>query len=114
MMMKNNKNRTAYTRESLQLEQYRLKQVIKEQELQLRQRVQQLPGELFYAGMDAVIPAALTGSITNKLLRFGRSFINKSVVKKNSGNTSRLVAVAKQAGIFTLLKLAYNIFIRKK
>ena len=112
--MKNNRNAVPHTRESLQLEQYRLKQVIKEQELQLRQRVQQLPGELFYAGVDALIPSALTGSLTDKLLRFGRNFINKSVVKKNSGNTSRLVALAKQAGIFTLLKMAYNVFIRKK
>ena len=112
--MKSNRNAPAYTRESLQLEQYRLKQVIKEQEQQLRQRVQQLPGELFYAGVDAVIPGALTGSFTDKILRFARNFINKSIIKKNSGNTSRLVAVAKQAGIFTILKLAYNIFIRKK
>jgi hypothetical protein len=112
--MKSNSNAPIHTRESLQLEQYRLKRVIKEQEQQLRQRVQQLPGELVYAGVDAVLPGALTGSITEKILRYASNFINKSIIKKNSGHTSRLVALAKQAGIFTLLKLAYNIFIKKK
>ena len=112
--MKSNRMASIHTRESLQEEQARLKRVIKMQETELRQRVQKVPGELFYAGIDAVIPGALTGRISNMILNAGRNFINKSVVKKDAGNTARLVAVAKQAGLFTLLKFAYNSFIRRK
>jgi len=112
--MKSNRMASIHTRESLQEEQARLKCVIKMQETELRQRVQKVPGELFYAGIDAVIPGALTGRISDMILSAGRKFINKSVVKKDAGNTARLVAVAKQAGLFTLLKFVYNSFIRKK
>jgi hypothetical protein len=103
-----------YTKETLQQEQRRLRLVIKEQEAAIRQRVQKLPGELFYASVDAVVPTVLSGKITNSVLNAGKNFINKSVVKKTSGNTSKLVTAAKQAGVFTLLKVAYNVFIRRK
>ena len=112
--MKSNRKEIMYTRESLQQEQARLKKLIREQETALRQRVQKMPGELFYAGVDAVIPGAFTGRISNTILNAARNLINKSIVNKGTGNTARLVAVAKQAGIFTLLKFAYNSFIRKK
>jgi hypothetical protein len=113
MMQKNNEP-VIYTKESLQLEQRRLKGVIKEQEEALRQRVQKLPGELLYAGADAILPDALTGKISDKILTAGKNFVNNSIVKKTSGNTSKLVTAAKQAGVFTLLKFAYNAFIKKK
>ncbi len=102
-----------YTKETLQQEQRRLKQVIKQQETELRQQVQKLPGELFYAGVDAVVPTVLSGKITGSVLNAGRNFINNSVLKKTGGNTSKLVTAAKQAGVFTLLKIAYNAFIKK-
>ena len=114
MMTKKNNNPVHYTKETLQQEQRRLKLVIRQQEAELRQRVQKLPGELVYAGVDAVLPAALTGKISDTILTAGKNFINKSIVKKTNGNTSRLVTAAKQAGIFALLKLAYNAFIRKR
>lgn len=103
-----------HTKESLQQEQRRLKLIIRQQEADLRQRVQKLPGEVLYAGVDAILPAALTGKISDKILTAGKNFVNKSLVKKASGNTSRLVTAAKQAGIFTLLKIGYNVFIKKK
>ena len=112
--MKKSSEPVIYTKESLQQEQRRLQLIIKQQEADLRQRVQKLPGELLYAGVDAVLPAALTGKISDKILNAGKNFINKSIVKKTSGNTSRLVMAAKQAGIFTLLKIGYNVFIKKK
>jgi len=102
-----------YTKETLQQEERRLKLLIKQQESELRQRVQKLPGELFYAGVDAVIPTVLSGKITGTVLNAGKNFINKSVLKKTDGNTSKLVTAAKQAGLFTLLKIAYSAFIKK-
>jgi len=103
-----------YTKESLQQEQRRLKLVIKAQEKDLRQRVQKLPGELLYTSVDAVLPAMLTGKISHGILNAGRNFINKSIVKKTAGNTSKLVTAAKQAGLFTLLKVGYNMLIKKR
>ena len=112
--MKSNSNNPVYTRDNLRLEQYRLKQEIKAQELELRQRVQRLPGEIFYVGAGAIIPGALTGNFTEKLLRLFSRFINKAMAGKGSGRVSGLLTIARQAGIFTLLKLAYNTFIGKK
>ncbi|MES1222163.1 MAG: hypothetical protein ABUT20_42100 [Bacteroidota bacterium] len=109
-----NKEPSIRTREELQLEQRRLKLVIKEQEAALRERVQKLPGELVYASVDSILPAALTGKVSDKILTVGKNFINNSIVKKTGGHTSRLVTAAKQAGIFTALRLAYKIFIKKK
>jgi len=114
MMTKKNSNAVHYTKETLQQEQRRLKLVIRQQETEIRQRVQKLPGELVYAGVDAVLPAALTGKISDKILTLGKNFINKSIVKKTNGNTSRLVTAAKQAGLVALLKFAYKAFIKKK
>jgi len=114
MMKTNNNVPQLYSKESLRLEQRRLKLEIKTQEEALRQRVQKLPGELLYASVDAVLPPVLTGKISHKILNFGRNFVNKSVVKKTSGNTSRLVTAAKQAGIVTLIRIAYKAFIKKK
>jgi len=113
-MTKKNSNAVHYTKETLQQEQRRLKLVIRQQETEIRQRVQKLPGELVCAGVDAVLPAALTGKISDKILTLGKNFINKSIVKKTNGNTSRLVTAAKQAGLVALLKFAYKAFIKKK
>ncbi len=112
--MKRPNDPVVYTKESLQQEQRRLRMIIRQQEDDLRQRVQKLPGELLYAGADALLPAALTGKISNKILTAGKNFVNNSIVKKTSGNTSKMVMAAKQAGVFTLLKFAYNAFIKKK
>jgi len=113
-MKKSTSEPVIYTKESLQQEQRRLKLIIKQQEADLRQRVQKLPGELLYAGVDAVLPTVLTGKISNKILTAGKNFVNNSIAKKTSGNTSRLVTAAKQAGVFTLIKIAYNAFIKKE
>jgi len=113
-MKKSRSEPVIYTKESLQQEQRRLKLIIRQQEADLRQRVQKLPGEVLYAGVDAVLPAVLTGKISDKILTAGKNFVNKTIVKKTSGNTSGLVTAAKQAGIFTLLKIGYNVFIKRK
>ena len=103
-----------YTKESLQAEQRRLKALIKEQEADLRQRVHKLPGELFYAGAGAIVPTVLSGKISHSVLNAGRTLINKVVDGKTNSNTAKMVAVAKQAGLFTLLKIGFNAFMKRK
>jgi hypothetical protein len=95
-------------------EQQRLQLLIKEQEAALRERVKKVPGELFYAGADAIVPAVLTGKISGAVLGAGRSIINKVVNGTSKKNDSKLVAMAKQAGIFTLARVVFNAVVRKK
>lgn len=113
--MKPNKTEAVrYSKESLQAEQRQLKATIKMQEAALRQRVKSLPGEMFYAGANAIVPAVLSGKISHSVLNAGRSLINKVVDNKSKDNDSKLVAMAKQAGLFTLLKIGFNAFMKKK
>jgi hypothetical protein len=103
-----------YTKESLQAEQRRLKAIIRGQETALRQRVKSLPGEMFYAGANAIVPTMLSGKISHSVLNAGRSLINKVVDNTSKDNDSKLVAMAKQAGLFTLLKIGFNAFMKRK
>jgi hypothetical protein len=101
--------------ETLQLAQQRLKMRIKEQERELRKRVQQVPGELFYSGVNSVVPTIISGKITSSVIKAGKNLVDKAFVKKGAeGNNSKLITAAKQAGIFTLLKIAYKAFVRNK
>jgi hypothetical protein len=98
----------------VQREQRRLRATIKMQEKELRQRVHKVPGELFYSGVNAVVPHFLNGKLTASALNAGRELINKSFQKKNgTGDNNALVTAAKQAGIFTLLKIAYRAFMKR-
>ncbi|HEY4149600.1 MAG TPA: hypothetical protein VGM41_11750 [Chitinophagaceae bacterium] len=103
------------TVEDLQREQRRLKGRIRVQEKELRQRVKQVPGELFYAGVNSVIPAMLSGKITNTALNFGKNFINKVFVKKDGEEAnSKLFNSARQIGLLALLKIGFNAFMNRK
>jgi hypothetical protein len=114
MIQANNQNKHILSVADLQREQRLLKGQIRQQEHELRQRVQQVPGELFYAGVNAVVPTVLSGKITNSVLNTGKAFINKAFVKKDGADNKGLVAAAKQVGLFTILKLAYRAFVSKK
>ncbi len=99
----------------LQREQRRLRKLIKAQEVELRQRLHQVPGELFYSGVNAVVPSFLEGKITSKVLNAGKDFINNTI-KKNEvdGQNKGLITAAKQTGLFTILRIAYKAFVHKK
>ena len=115
MMKQKNETGKIDSVETLQLAQQRLKMRIKEQERELRKRVQQVPGELFYSGVNSVVPTIISGKITSSIIKAGKSLVDKAFVKKGAeGNNSKLITAAKQAGIFTLLKIAYKAFVRNK
>jgi hypothetical protein len=115
MMTMNPKNELIRSAEDLRREQQRLRLIIKAQEQELRQRVQKVPGELFYSGVNSVLPAIVRGRVTATVLNAGRELINKSFVKKEGdGINTKLVTAAKQAGIFTILKIAFKAFMKKK
>ncbi len=105
------------TLEDLQREQRRLKAIIRTQEKELRGRVKQLPGELVYAGVNAVVPTFLSGKITTSVLGFIKALVNKAFAKKEDGEKeggSPLLGAAGKMGLFALLKVAFNAFMRKK
>ena len=103
------------TLEDLQREQRRLKAVIRVQEKELRGRVKELPGELVYAGINAVVPSFLSGKITTSTLGFIKTFINKAFTNKEGGeDNGKLMGAVKKVGIFALAKIAFNAFMRKK
>lgn len=101
--------------EDIQREQRKLRAVIKAQEQELRKRVQKVPGELFYSAVNTALPTVLTGRVSSYILNAGREFINNSFQKKAvDGSNSKLVTAVKQTGIFTILRIAYKAFMRKK
>jgi len=105
------------TMEDLQREQRRLKAIIRGQEKELRGRVKQLPGELVYTGINAVVPGFLSGKITTSALDFIKNLVNKIFAKKEAGEESHgspLLGAAGKMGLFALLKVAFNAFMRKK
>jgi hypothetical protein len=114
-MKPKNEKRMITTLDDLRREQQILKIRIKEQEHELRTRVQRVPGELFYSGVNSVVPAIISGKITSSMINVGKKLVDKAFVKKDrEGNNSKLITAAKQAGIFTILKIAYKAFVRGK
>ena len=114
-LMKKNDWSSIETIEDLQREQRRLKARIRVQEKDLRARVQQVPGELFYAGVNAVVPAFLSGKITSTALNFGKNLVDKLFAKKEGEeDNSKLVNSVKQMGLLTVVRFAFNAFMKKK
>lgn len=102
------------TFQSIRDEQFRLKLELKQQEAELRSRVKRLPGEIVYAGIDAILPKALGASFSDKLLNGAKKFINSAVVTKTGSRTAKIMAAAKRAGIFFIFKTLYQAFRSRK
>jgi hypothetical protein len=101
--------------EDLQMEQRRLKLRIRIQETELRKRVKQLPGELFYAGANAVVPSFLSGKVTSSVLNTGKSLVNSLFAKNGHDDTkSKVVSGLKNVGLFSALRFAFKTFIAKR
>jgi len=99
----------------LQREQRRLRACIQVQEKDLRQRVKQVPGELFQAGANAIVPGFLAGKITSSAIGLGKNLVMKLFSKKEEGeNGSPLLGAAGKMGLFTLLKVGFNAFMHRK
>lgn len=114
MKTPNNHKTALLTKEGLRDEQRRLTAAIKQQETELRSRAQQLPGELFYAGANAVVPAVLSGKISHKVFSAGRTLVNRLVNGKDAEKNNTALTMAKQAGLYTLAKMAFRAFMKRK
>lgn len=101
--------------EELKKEQLNARIRINEKEIELRRKVQQVPGELFYSGMDSVIPSMLTGKVSSFALNAGKGLINNFFLKKavTTGGFKLLNAV-KPSGIFKKLQYGFKALVKKK
>ena len=73
---------------------------IQEKEAALRNRVRQVPGELFYSSIDSIIPSMLTGKVSSFALNAGRGLINNFFVRKAvTAGSFKLLSYVKPSGV---------------
>jgi hypothetical protein len=80
---------------------------VKDDETLLKDRLQELPGQLLYTGVKYVIPSVLQGGVTNTVLDAGKGLVDLFFVKKNGqeqGGKRRIPPSLKKAGLLTALK----------
>jgi hypothetical protein len=102
--------------EDLQAQIKSVKITVKQKEKDLEERWNRLPQETLKSTVGAVVPFFLNNTVAAKTFNIiktaGSLFFSRSA--KEKGNIKEtLFASAKQLGLFTLLRTAYNIW-RKK
>ncbi|GEM_PF-5583450 len=87
-----------------------VKRRVKTQEAQLKDRLQELPGQLVYTGFKYVVPTLISGKITNSLLDGAKSMVDLFFLKsKDQGATK---GALKKAGLLTALKWGIRLALR--
>lgn len=101
--------------EDLKKEQYAVRLRILDQEAALRRKLNQVPGELFYSGMDSMIPSMLTGKVSSFALNAGKGMINHFFVKRavSAGGLSFLKLV-KPSGILRKAGAVIKAIVKRK
>jgi hypothetical protein len=87
-----------------------VKRRVKAQEVQLKDRLQELPGQLVYTGFKYVIPTLITGKITNSLLEGAKSMVDMFFIKKGEHKGTK--DTLKKAGLMTALKWGIRLALR--
>lgn len=85
---------------------------VKAEEKVLKDRLQELPGQLLYTGFKYVVPPILSGRITNTALDAGKSLVDLFFVKKDPGEGSAKSIIShsvKKAGLMTALKFGFRL-----
>lgn len=93
----------------LKREEQALRLRIREHESVLRERLNHIPGELFYSGVDNVLPNFIKGKISSLALGAGRGVINSFFLKKApvAYGSLKVLQAVKPSG---LIKKAGSIF----
>ena len=101
--------------EELKLHQEATRLRIRDKEQQIRLKMQEMPGELFYSGMDSVIPNFLTGKVSSMALSAGRGMINHFFVKKAiSHGGPAILKLAKPSGLLKKISSVVGAIARKR
>ena len=80
--MVNQSNNSIRSLADLKREEQALRLRIRSQEEVLRERINHVPGELFYSGVDNILPNLIKGKISSLALGAGRGVINSFFLKK--------------------------------
>lgn len=108
-------NYTIGSMEDLKKEQTSVRLRLQQKENELRRRMQQVPGELFYSGMDSVIPSILSGKVSSFALNAGKGLINNFFVRKAvTAGSLKLLSVARPSGILKKIRGVYKSIGRRK
>ena len=101
--------------EELKLHQQATRLRIRDKEFQLKAKMQEVPGELFYSGMDHVIPSFLSGKVSSFALNAGKGMINHFFVRKAIGAAApSILQLAKPSGIIKKLSSVIRSFGKKR
>ncbi len=86
-----------------------------EKEELLRKRMQQVPGELFYSGLDRIIPNMLSGKVSHFALNAGKGLINNYFVRKavTEGGIG-ILKLAKPSGILKKIGAVVSAVTRRR
>ena len=96
----------------LQAARRQVKLRVKAEEKVLKDRLQELPGQLLYTGFKYVVPPILSGRITNTALDAGKSLVDLFFVKKDpvEGSAKSIISHSvKKAGLMTALKFGFRL-----
>lgn len=114
-MMHKKHNYHISSMDALKKEQFNARLRVQEKENELRRRVQQVPGELFYSGMDSIIPSMLTGKVSSFALNAGKGLINNFFVRKAvTTGGFKLLNALKPSGILKKLQYGFKALVKKK
>ena len=87
-----------------------MKRRVRAQEGQLKDRLQELPGQLVYTGFKYVVPTLISGKITNSLLDGVKSLVDLFFIKKSDHKGTK--DSLKKAGLLTALKWGIRLAMR--
>ena len=94
-----------------------LKLRITAHEIDMSRRAKQLPMEILKVGINAAVPAFLGNKVAGSTFRIVKGLFSTLFSKSEErGETwkDKVMKPVKQAGIFSVLKLAFNLFTKKK
>ena len=92
-----------------------VKRRVIEQEAVLKDRLQELPGQLLYTGVKNILPALLRGSVTNTVLGAGKSLVDHFFIKKHEPATEPARGIPsslKRAGLLTAVRWGLRLALR--
>ncbi|MBE7172059.1 MAG: hypothetical protein INR73_15840 [Williamsia sp.] len=114
--MANPTNNSIRSLEDLRVEQQALRQRIRAREEVLRERISHVPGELFYSGVDNVLPGFIRGKVSSLALGAGRGLINSFFLKKSpvAFKGLKVLQAAKPSGLLRKAGGAIGSLFKKK
>ncbi|HTJ12177.1 MAG TPA: hypothetical protein VL547_09135 [Dinghuibacter sp.] len=92
-----------------------VKQRVLADEAVLKERLQELPGQLLYTGVKNILPPLLKGSVTNTVLGAGKALIDHFFIKKHEPSIEPSKGIPdslKRAGLLTAIRWGLRLALR--